>query len=623
MKWWNKLMRNIVKPEESRKLKEWKDKYERATSEYSENLQLMDVYDKMYAGDRHVNRNPNYGGGQSNVMSVNVRNITFDLIESEVDSAIPFPKVIPIHAEDEEQAKILEAFLRGEIDKQHFKAKNDVQERTTPVQGGSFNIIEWDNSIKTHCAVGDLAVNDLHPKQVIPQEGVTELEKMDYVFVRSNQTKDYIKRRFNKDVDSEEGVSDGEDKPLDNIVELVTVYYKNKDGGIGLYRWVGDVEIEDLEDYEERRIKKCKECGETVVGDECPHCGSKKFEVVTDEMDIVKVPIPLTDEAGNTVIGIDGTPIFTVKEVEIPYYKPGMFPIVLRKNISKYKSFLGFSDAAAIEDQQDTIKKLGSKINEKLLKAGSILTMPNGVQFQKNEEEFKILRIDNPQQLSMIQVVTCQADVSKDMSFLEINYQWAKSALGITDAYQGKYDSSATSGAAKQYSINQAAGRLESKRVMKNEAYAKLYELMFKFALAYADQPIPITMSGKDGELEFSHFDKSDFIKFDDAGEPYWNDEFLFTIDTTSTLLTNREAMWNQNDIKLQSGAYGPLGDLRTMRLYWLEQERNGYPHAGEVLAEVEKMLSQQNEMAQAQAQPMDFNQIPMEGEIPNEMPQM
>jgi len=615
MKWWNKLMRDITKPEVSKKLKEWKKKYENAKNEYEANLNLMDVYDKMYEGDRHVNRNPNNGGGLSKVLAINVRNITFDLIESEVDSAIPFPKVIPIHKEDEEQAKILEAFLRGEIDKQHFKAKNDVQERTTPVQGGSFNIVEWDNSIKTHCAVGDLSVNDLHPKQVIPQEGVTELEKMDYVFIRQNQTKDYIKRRFGKDVSTEEGVAEDEDKPLENIVELVTVYFKNKDGGIGRYRWVGDVEIEDSEDYEARSIKVCKECGATVMGDECPQCGSKKFETQTDETDTISIPVQATDEMGNPIFNPDGTPAITLTEVELPYYKPGMFPLVLRKNISKYKSFLGFSDAAAIEDQQDTIKKLGSKINEKLLKAGSVLTMPAGVNFQKNDEEFKILRIDNPQQLSMIQVLTCQADVSKDMAFLETNYQWAKSSLGITDAYQGKYDSSATSGAAKQYSINQAAGRLESKRVMKNEAYAKLYELMFKFALAYADQPIPITMSGNDGELEFSHFDKSDFVKFDADGKPYWNDEFLFTIDTTSTLLTNREAMWNQSDLKLQSGAFGPLGDLRTMRLYWLEQERNGYPHAGEVLAEVEKMLAQQNEAMAAQ--------IPMEGEIPNEMPQM
>lgn len=613
MNWWKKRMRDITKPEQSKKLKMWTHRYERAVNEYRPSLELMKVYDKMYEGDRHVNRNPNEGGGESDILSINVRNITFDLIESEVDPAIPFPKVTPIHPEDEDKAKIIEAFLKGEIDKQHFKAKNDVQERTTPVQGGSFSIVEWDPSISTHCAVGDLSIDQLHPSQVIPQEGVTEIEKMDYIFIVTKQTKDYVKRRWNVDVESEDGTMGDDDKVLENIVDLVTVYYKNKDNGIGLYRWVGDVEVEDREDFEARYLKKCKVCGATVIGDECPNCGSKKFETAKDELDTVKLSKIVVDEVGNVVVDEMGNALTVEEEVQLPYYKPGCFPIVLRKNISKYKSFLGFSDAAAIQDQQDTIKKLGSHANEKLLKGGSLITVPNGVNFEKTDEEFKILRIDNPQQLSMIQVITCQADVSKDLTFLETNYQWAKSALGITDAYQGKYDSSATSGAAKQYSINQAAGRLESKRVMKNEAYAKLYEMMFKYALAYADQPIAITSSGKDGELEFSHFRKSDFVKYDDANNPYWNDEFIFTIDPTSTLLTNREAMWNQNDIKLQSGAFGPLGDLRTMRLYWLEQTRNGYPNAGEVLAEVERMLAEQNEQQAMMLQ---------EG-VPNEMPQM
>ena len=606
MKWWKKLMRDVTKPEVSKKLKEWKKKYDDARSNYEDVLKDMERYENLYNGDRRVNTNPNKMQGYAPEVSVNVRNISFDLIESEVDSAIPSPKVTPIHEEDKDKAKIIEAFLSYEIEKQHLKEKNDVKERITPVIGGSFDVVEWDISKRTHCAVGDLAINGLHPKQVIPQPGMTSLDEMDYYFTTVKLSKDYIKRRWGADVQSEDDVIGDDDKPVENIVDLITVYYKNKDNGIGLYRWVGDVEVEDLEDYEARHIKKCKKCGATVAGDECPECGSKSFETETDEMDHVAKAIGIE-------YAIDGTARTIFEEIEIPYYKPGCFPIVLRKNISKYNSFLGLSDVAAIEDQQDTIKKLGSKINEKLMKAGSILTLPRDLKVENNDREFKLVRVDNAQQIAMITVQNCQADVSKDLTFLETNYQWAKSALGITDAYQGKYDSSATSGAAKQYSINQAAGRLESKRVMKNEAYAKLYEMMFKYALAYADQPIPISLPGKDGELEFSHFDKADFLKQDSTGEWYWNDEFVFTIDPTSTLLTNREAMWNQADLKLQSGAFGPLADLRTMRLYWLEQERNGYPHAGEILAEVERMLAEQNEQQAMMLQ---------EG-VPNDMPQM
>ena len=283
-------------------------------------------------------------------------------------------------------------------------------------------------------------------------------------------------------------------------------------------------------------------------------------------------------------------------EIQIPYYKPDQFPLVLRKNISVYDKLLGCSDVDVIEDQQDTIKKLGSKINEKLLKGGSFVTLPSDVGVDTTDEELKIIRIDNPAQKALIDVITAQADIGQDRTMLEMNYQWAKSALGITDSYQGKYDSSATSGTAKQYSINQAAGRLESKRVMKNQAYAQLYELMFKFALAYADQPIPINSQGKDGVQVFAHFDKMDFLKMDAAGQYYWNDEFIFDTDPTSTLLTNREAMWNQADLKLQSGAFGPISELETNYLYWLEQERNGYPNAGEIKKEIERRMEERKQ---------------------------
>ena len=75
------------------------------------------------------------------------------------------------------------------------------------------------------------------------------------------------------------------------------------------------------------------------------------------------------------------------------------------------------------------------------------------------------------------------------------------------------------------------------------------------------------------------------------------------------------EAMWNQADLKLQSGAFGQLGDLETNYLYWLEQERNGYPNAGEIKKNIEQRLAEQKEMMQMQAQQI--------GGVPDEMPVM
>ena len=581
MKWWKKAMRAMEKPEENKKLKKWQGKFENSKSKYQDELDRMEMQKKYYIGDRHVKGNPNKTSGYASKMSINVRNIVYELIESQIDSSIPMPKVTAIHEEDKDKAKIIEDFIKNEMKSLNFNILNDLQERLTPMLGGDFLLVEWNNQKGYHCTIGDLDVSNIHPKQVIPQPGITEIDKMDYIFIRTSQTKDYVKRRFGKDVSEEEETDNDirEGVTSDDIVTVVTAYYKNEKGGIGLFRWCGDVVLEDMEDYQARRIEVCKECGAPKTGDVCEKCGSKRFEVRTDDMETVRFV--------ENEIEI---------EIQIPYYKPDQFPLVLRKNISVYDKLLGCSDVDVIEDQQDTIKKLGSKINEKLLKGGSFVTLPSDVGVDTTDEELKIIRIDNPAQKALIDVITAQADIGQDRTMLEMNYQWAKSALGITDSYQGKYDSSATSGTAKQYSINQAAGRLESKRVMKNQAYAQLYELMFKFALAYADQPIPINSQGKDGVQVFAHFDKMDFLKMDAAGQYYWNDEFIFDTDPTSTLLTNREAMWNQADLKLQSGAFGPISELETNYLYWLEQERNGYPNAGEIKKEIERRMEERKQ---------------------------
>ena len=224
---------------------------------------------------------------------------------------------------------------------------------------------------------------------------------------------------------------------------------------------------------------------------------------------------------------------------------------------------------------------------------GSYLQLPKNTDVETSDKEYKIIRVDQSN-ANLVGVRTTQADISQDLSMLAQNYSFAQSTLGITNAFQGKYDASARSGSAKQYSINQAAGRLESKRVMKNAAYAKLYEMMFKFALAYADQPMPISSENTDGSKEYSAFDRYMFLKRDSAGEYYWNDEFIFTTNPTSTIMTNREAMWQQIDLKLQSGAFGPVGDLQTSLLYWKLMEKNGYPNAGIIKDSIEARISEQ-----------------------------
>ena len=621
MRWFKKMAKALKDPEKNRRFEEWKDKYTKAKNAYADELNRMRNQEMLYNGDAFTRRSKNQGGGVAQKKSENVRNITYELIETECDSSIPMPKVTAIHPEDEELATVIEQMLLNEIRELRFKEMNDVSERIVPVQGGDWYHTEWDSRKGTHCTIGGLEINERNPQNVIPQPGITDPYKLDYIFLQLTMTKEAVKRTYGVDVSEERNTEAVEKEEVnDELVTVIKTYYRGEDGEIGIFTWCGDAILEDMENYQARRLTRCKKCGRVKEGDVC-ECGSKSFETTIEEYEEVEEDIvtiggtigayedvesPVVGEDGLPVIGFDGKPMMEVerKHKKIPYYKPDVFPLILRRNVSKAKSLLGVSDVAVIEDQQDAVKKYGSKLQEKILKSGSIVTLPENLQVETTDEVNKIVRVKSPNDIAMIQVLNLVADFSPDRIAMMDNYEAARSTLGITDAYQGKYDASAVSGTAKQYSINQAAGRMESKRIMKQEAYCRLYEIMFKFMLAYADQPVALSTKMPDGSYKFSHFNRYDFLKMDESGELYWDDEFIFEVDPTSTIMMNREAMWQQIDLKYQSGAFGPIGELDTLLNYWTFMERNDYPHASEIRAMfAEKYQEQQEQIAEQQRQ--------------------
>jgi len=607
--------------EKDKKIDEWRGKLESARISYSSVLDDINRHEKLYEGTRTVYTKD----VQAPKEAVNVRNIVYELIESQVDPSVPVPKVTALHEEDAELAKKIEQILIDKMKKQKFQVMNDKIERIVPIQGGDFMLVEWDNTVSTHSSIGDVIVTERHPRQVIPQAGVTEIRKMDYIFILTPQTKEFVKKKYGVDVtaanEDYRDLRGDEASVTDDIVTINTVYYRNK-GKIGRFVWCDDYVLEDLDDYQARITRKCKQCGEIVDEDTktCPVCGGKSFEETEDKTQTIEIPKIEIDVVIDPMTGqaIESERM-TSEEIEIECYKPNEFPIILRRNISRENSLLGYSDVEIIKDQQEMIKKLGSKAAEKTLKGGSIVTLPEDAKIETTDKEMKIVRLSNPQDKALIDVINIQANIQQDIQLMSLEYDYAKSVLGISDAYQGKYDSSALSGTAKQYSINQVAGRLESKRVLKNDSYAALYEMMFKFWLAYADDATPVTREGKDGEQIYEVLDKSDFVKRDASGEWYWNDEFIFETDPTSTLMANREAMWNQADIMLQSGAFGVLGDINTMLLYWKFKEKNNYPNAGEVLRQLElrKQEQEMKEQQMAQMQSLPPQEAPLEGQLP------
>ena len=370
--------------------------------------------------------------------------------------------------------------LRNELDRLPFEAMNDIMERTIPIQGGGAFLVEWDNSKAGSATVGELAVSTLHPKQIIPQDGVyTGVEDMDYIILKIPQTKGYIRRTYGVDV-SEEAEEEpdvkgsGGEGTADDMVTQYVAYYRNPDGGIGLFSWVNDTALEDLEDYQARRLRRCARCGAvepleaepveapadkgllpgmtpdgagagpdgTHAGRRgkrkvCPYCGGDKWEEAKEEYEEVYVPIPRSDgteipgarpvEVVTDTVDELGLPVVAVVQepTRIPFYKPDIYPVILQKNVSVYGKFLGDSDIDKISDQQNTTNRIEAKIIDKLTKSGSYISLPNDAKIRYDEEDMKKIYLSSPADKSYLDVYDLQGDIEQDMAYQHIGCRCA------------------------------------------------------------------------------------------------------------------------------------------------------------------------------------------------------
>lgn len=335
-------------------------------------------------------------------------------------------------------------------------------------------------------------------------------------------------------------------------------------------------------------------------GGPCPWCGADNWE--QQEMEYEQVIVPIRTAAGHEIpgeyLGFDeeGEPAFL--PTLVPYYKPDVYPLVLQRSVSIYGQLLGNSDVDVIEDQQNTTNRIEKKIIDRLLKAGTRVTLPADTTFRIDQKDYEKWYVKNQAAKNMIGVYEFKGNLQFELAYLAQVYEEARQILGITDSFQGRKDPTATSGKAKEYAAAQAAGRHESQRVMKQAAYAQMFELMFKFQLAYADEPRPVIYKDHKGNAVYKEFNRYDFLKQDENGQWYWNDQFLFSCDTAAPLASNREAMWQETRMNLQTGAFGDPKDTKTLILFWGKMELLHYPGAGDTKKYLEERLKAEQEQA-------------------------
>lgn len=610
------------------KLQFFKDLFENAKGQQSALRDDFDKWSKQYKGDLTIDG--------SDEPALTGRNITYELIESQFSSYLPSTAVTPeVYSErNDRNAKSIERLLKNKRNQLPFEKMNDIDERYSPIYGGSIWLVEWDNSIKTHNTVGDVKITCWSPSHFVGQPCIYDIDDMEYCFITFETTKEDLVRKYGVSIDVADDTESENGGETDETATVNVCYYKNDEDKICQYIWSGDTELQDIEDYYSRKVYVCKNCGRRK---ELCTCDKPDYELQDDEYEELDHDIVLSDgsvipaaspvmkdgqvvmeESQQQAILEDGSvamdeingimipatvPVQVPKleRTKLPYYAPSKFPIIIRKNTSQEDSLFGQSDCEFIRPQQQAINKIESRILEKLMNAGVYPTAPEDYIGQFDNGLYKNVIKVGQGNYKLFGRIDLQVDLTQDISQSERLYQQSKRIMGITDSYQGQADSTAQSGKAKQIQVNQSAGRLDSKRKMKNAAYAEIDEVIFLYYLAYADEPRAMSYVDSMGRLQNAQFNRYDFIERDENGEYYYNTQYLFGTDLTGDVEQSRETIWSENRLNFQNGCYGNPQELETLLIYWQQMEKHHYPDARDMVERIRGIIEVQRQQLEQQ----------------------
>ena len=582
-----------------------------------------------------------------------VRNITREIIEGQIDSRVPYPKVSSQHtdARHVHNARCIERLCDYYTKRGFFQRFNDVDERNTYTFGASIYLLEFDPTVIEGNVVGCVEARVLHPRLFVPQPGIARVEDMDYLFVDIPMPREEVERRYDVELPEDEGdrddFVDGEFVTRadggDDVVLVHVCYYRNEDGDVCQYVWTDGCELIDIDDYYARKVEVCETCGRRRELCEADPCSAPSYVMQSAEGETITEDI--LDDNGNVLIPamtheyIDGVPQFDEEmqyvydeqgmlilddvggmmlprqqkvmvprmvQTVLPYYKPKRFPVVIRVNTSAIDGdWCGVSDCDVIRDQQILINKLESRMAKKLLRAGVMGVVPSDALIEdvNNGIYDRVLKLKPQHNKGMYGVVSTEVPVTQDINQSERQYDAAKRVAGITDSYTGQADTTAKSGYAKQIQVQQSAGRLESKRVMKYVSYAEMFRVMFELSLAYSDEARPLCDRDDEGGDCSIHFRRHAYYKFDvETGRWIIDDNYLFEADYNGTLEDQRAQMWELNMANFEKGMFGDPMSNETRLRYWIKQEKARYPFAYEEVNYYRGLVARERQMAAQQA---------------------
>lgn len=520
-------------------MKPTKQKLEFFKELYSDAAEKRSVAFEKLTENREQYRTGRAGYGKNTPV---VRNITYELVESEVSTDIPVPKVTPYERDSvrDRNAIAIEQLCRNVRDSLPFECFNDFDERYTYVLGGSVWLVEWDGKSRKP------SVSCLSPECFIPEPYITDISRMQYCFIVTSRSEEEIYSVYGKRVKGNCG----------EAPKVIVCYWKNDDGEVCRYVFSGREELADDELYYARR-------GENG-----------------DALEYEELLRPRQSAGG------------IIPAVKLRYYRPKCFPIVIRKNVSRDGELFGQSDCEVIRNQQDAINRIESRIYQKLIRSAVIPYMPDDCRITPTSSVFgEVIHTDSSDPAARFGVIDTTPNINRDIEQSDRLYLHAKRLLGITDSFTGETDAKAVSGYAISLRLSQSAGRLRSKRVMKNALYAELDRIIFGLYLAFCDETLSLGFTDIYGDRHGIEFSRYDFAVYDEC-EGCWryDDAYMFAADkSASGELQDTSALKELTLEFYKEGLFGNPESDTARRLCWSRLEALGYPDAHSLAAVFEK----------------------------------
>ena len=137
-----------------------------------------------------------------------------------------------------------------------------------------------------------------------------------------------------------------------------------------------------------------------------------------------------------------------------------------------------------------------------------------------NDEDWEIayIEVESAQEGQAIQVKQVAADITEELTMAQTLYEVTKSTAGVTDTDQGKYDPTARSGKAKEMQLMASEQRQAAPTTQRNIAYAGVYELIFKYMLAYSNEERSFIKLLPDGTKRQEVWSRYMFLDKDENG---------------------------------------------------------------------------------------------------------